>query len=160
MQVFLMNLDLAEKGAWFPLVFGSLALLIMLFIPKRMTAGEIYATFGVVAFVTLAIDIYLMASWLDVFDLGSPDINGLADLVTYSVVPSSLAVIFLNCFKSEKKWVYVVLFTLISFLFEFILVQVGYMNLKGWQSWYSIPVYLAVYGLWLPWHLRLIRKTR
>jgi hypothetical protein len=33
------------------------------------------------------------------------------------------------------------------------------MKLIGWQNWYSIPVYIAVFGVWLPWHLEAMKKV-
>jgi len=33
------------------------------------------------------------------------------------------------------------------------------MKLKGWQNWYSIPIYILIYGLWLPWHFESMQKA-
>lgn len=160
MDKFIENLDLSAKGVWFPIVIGIISLLFMLFMPKRLSWREIYLTFGVVGFVTLVIDVIIMSTWLDIFDLGSkPNIEGIGDLVGLALIPSCIAVIFLNFLKQEKKWVYVAIFTLLSFLYEWTLVQVGYMKNKGWHTWWSIPVYIFVFGYWLPWQLGLIRNS-
>ncbi|MEC2074523.1 hypothetical protein [Metabacillus fastidiosus] len=159
MNEFIHNLDLPAKGAWFPITLGVIALVYLLFMPKRLTWREIYFTFGIVAVVAIVVDVFLMMNYLDIFDLGrDPKQEGIGDLIAYGVVPACYAIIFLNYFKEEKKWMYVILFTILSFLSEWMLVQVGYMKLKGWHTWYSIPVVLFVFGVWLPWHLRLMRK--
>ena len=151
------NLDLSAKGIWFPIILGIIVLIFMLFMPKRLTWREIYLTFGVGAFISSISDIVIVGAILDLFNLGNPIKYGLGDLMSYAVIAPCYAVIFLNYYKPEKKWLYVLLFTLISVVSEWILVQVGYMKLKGWQTWWSIPVYLVVFGFWLPWHLNLIR---
>ena len=154
------NLDLQQPGIWFPLVTGAIALLFILFMPKRqMNWRGIYITFGVIGYVTLMLDVFIVGEYFDLFDIGSQDPEGIGDLMTYAVIPSCLAVAYLNFFDRKNIWLYVALFTAISFLFEWELTHVGYMKLKGWQNWYSIPVYIIVYYLWLPWHLKLIQQT-
>ena len=158
MNTFIRNLDLQQQGIWFPLVISAIVLLFVLFMPKRQINWRgIYLTFGVVGFVALMLDIFIVAEYFDLFDIGDPNIEGFGDLVTYGIIPACLAVAYLNYFDRKNKWLYVFLFTLVSFLFEWGLTQVGYMKLKGWQNWYSIAVYLIVYGLWLPWHLKLLQ---
>ncbi|MBT2695911.1 hypothetical protein J7E79_00415 [Bacillus sp. ISL-40] len=159
MEKFIQNLDLSAKGIWFPIIWGIIVLIFVLFMPKRLTWREIYLTFGVGAFISVIMDIAIVGYILDLFDLGNPIKEGLGDLISYAFIAPCYAVIFLNYYKPDKKWLYVLLFTLISVVSEWILVQVGFMKLKGWHTWWSIPVYLVVFGFWLPWHLRLIRKT-
>jgi hypothetical protein len=159
MEKFIQNLDLTAKGIWFPITLGTITLIYILFMPKRLTWREIYLIFGTIGYVALIIDMFFMLNYFDIFDLGrNPKQEGIGDLISYGVIPSCYAVIFLNHLKQEKKWLFVALFTLLSFLSEWMLVQVGYMKLKGWQTWWSIPVFIIVFGFWLPWHLRLIRK--
>jgi len=158
MNRFIENLDLSANGTWLPIIVGVIVLGFMLFMPKRLRWTEIYLTFGVVGFVTFFMDIAVMAGFFDVFDLGKPAVVGVGDIISYSVIPSCIAIIFLNYYQKDKKWMYVGLFTLLSFLFEWGLVQVGFMELKGWKTWWSIPVYIFVFGFWLPWHFNLIRK--
>jgi hypothetical protein len=159
MEKFIQNLDLTAKGIWFPITLGTIALIYILFMPKRLTWREIYLTFGTIGYVALTIDMFFMLNYFDIFDLGrDPKQEGIGDLISYGIIPSCYAVIFLNHLKLEKKWLFVALFTLLSFLSEWMLVQVGYMKLKGWQTWWSIPVFIIVFGFWLPWHLKLLRK--
>lgn len=160
MNNFIHNLDLQQKGIWFPLVAGAIALFFILLMPKRQINWRgIYLTFGVVGFVALMLDVFIVGEYFDLFDIGDPNLEGIGDLVTYGIIPPCLAIAYLNYFDRKNKWLYVALFTIVSFLFEWELTHVGYMKLKGWQNWFSIPVYIIVYGLWLPWHLNLMQNT-
>ncbi|WP_226528371.1 hypothetical protein [Metabacillus niabensis] len=159
MEKFIQNLDLSAEGIWFPFTLCIISLIYILFMPKRLTWREIYLIFGTVGYVAVMIDMFLMLNYFDAFDLGrDPEQEGIGDLISYGIIPSCYAVIFLNHLKEKNKWIYVTLFTLLSSLSEWLLVQVGYMKLKGWQTWWSIPVFIIVFGFWLPWHLKLIRK--
>lgn len=158
LDTFILNLNLNSKGIWWVFLFGSIVFLIVLLMPKRLKKREIYFIFGVVGYVTMIMDVSIMSTYFDLFDLGSePDVEGIGDLISMAIIPSCLAVIFSNYFKWKKKWIYVGAFVLISFMFEWILVQVGYMKLKGWKTWWSLPVYFVVYSYWLPWQLEMLR---
>lgn len=160
MNEFLQRLDLQAQGIWLPLAFCGIVLLFVLLMPKRqINWAGIYFTFGVIGYVGLILDINILGEYFDLFDLGDPLKEGIGDLASYAIIPPCLAILFLNYFKPKSKWLYVAIFTCISYFFEWGLTQIGYMQLKGWRTWYSIPVYIAVYGLWLPWHFTLIKKV-
>jgi hypothetical protein len=152
------NLNLSAKGILYPIILGVIMLMVTTLMPKKLTKSEMYITFGVVGYVVLMLDIFIMATMFDVFDLGSPDVVGLGDIISYGIIAPCLSIIFLNFYKQEKKWIYVSVFSLVSFLYEIGLVYVGYMDLKGWNSLFSIPVHIISYGFWFPWHLRLMRR--
>jgi hypothetical protein len=159
MEKLITNLDLSAKGGWLPITLGILSLLYLLFMPKHISWKEIYLTFGVGGFLSLLFDVIIMSGWFDVFDLGNPKMPGVPDLISYIVVAPCYAVIFLNYLKPKRKWIYVTLFTILAFLSEWLLVKVGFMQLKGWNTWWSLPVYILIFGFWLPWHLNVIRKA-
>ncbi|WP_134703695.1 hypothetical protein [Ammoniphilus sp. YIM 78166] len=149
------NLDFA-KGVWLPILFGIIVFLFALFMPKRISWRDIYVTFGLITGLAWMLDVFIGAI-IDSFDLGEPQAIGIGDIISVGIIPSSLAVIFLNYYKSEKKWFHVILFSVISVAFEWGSVQVGFMKLHGWNTWWSIPVYLFMFGFYLPWHLKFIR---
>lgn len=154
------RLDLQQPGIWFPLSIAASLLVFMIFMPKRQINWQgIYITFGVVGYVGVMLDINILGSYLDWFDLGDSKIEGLGDLASYGVIPSCLAIIYLNYFNRQSKWTYVFLFSVLSFLYEWELTNLGYMKLKGWQDWYSIPILILVYGAWLPWHYEVIQRS-
>ncbi len=159
-DTFIQNLDLDSQGIWWVFLFALVVFLFMLLMPKRFSKREMYFIFGVVGYVTMVVDVTFMSTYFDVFDLGSdPQVEGIGDLISLAFIPSCLAVIFSNYYTGEKRWRYVALFVLISFFFEWVLVQVGYMKLKGWRTWWSLPVYFVIYAYWLPWQLKALRKT-
>ena len=157
MSKFYKNIDLSAKGVWFPIISGIAVLIFVVFMPKRLKKKEIYFTFGVVGYVALILDVFVFATAFDLFDLGSPNIVGLGDIMSYGIISPCIALIFLNFYKQENKWIYVLIFTVISFLYEIILVNLGYMNLHCWNSLFSIPVHIISFGFWFPLHLKLMR---
>lgn len=160
MEDVIQHLDLQQQGIWFPLSIAAILLAFVVFMPKRQINWRgIYITFGVIGYVGLILDINILGSYLDWFDLGDSQIEGLGDLASYGVIPSCLGIIYLNYFNQQSKWTYVALFTLLSFLYEWELTNIGYMKLKGWQDWYSIPIFILVYGVWLPWHFEVLQQT-
>jgi hypothetical protein len=159
MEKIIKNLDLQSEGVWYALAWGTVSLIIMLFMRKRISWREIFFIFGVIGYITWMIDM-VVAKTFDLFDLGNPKIEGLGDIFTFGIIPSALSVIFLNYYKPENKWGLAVLFSALSFLFEWGMVQVGYMKLKDWTTWWSIPVYLVMYVLVIPWILDFLRKDR
>ncbi|MEA4926845.1 MAG: hypothetical protein VB084_16250 [Syntrophomonadaceae bacterium] len=159
MNSILERMDLHGPGLWLPLAVGAALLLFIILMPKKkMNWRSIYLTFGVVSYVTLMLDVFILGEYLDWFDIGDKYMEGLGDLFTYSIIPSCLAIAYLNYFNLQKKWIYVGIFTIISFLYEWALTHLGYMQLNGWRTWYSLPVYIVVYGLWLPWHFQLMQR--
>lgn len=148
------------QGSWFVYLTVAVLLLVVLFMPKRnLKWWGIYLTFGVVGQLAWLLDSFF-ASPLDIFDLAKKNTTELSDVFTIGVVPPLFAIVFLNFYKKDRKWGLVLLFTALSFLFEWGLVKVDYMTLKGWKTWYSLPVYFAMYAWFLPWHDRVMKWGR
>lgn len=157
MDKFIENLDLGAKGLWFPVTVSILLVLIVLFIPKKnINWREIYITFGVVGFATWFTD-GLVAREFDLFDVGAPAKAGLGDILSYTFIPSSLAILFLNYFTRNNKWKLTIFFTLLASLVEYGMIYFGYMKYKGWHWSVSIIVFLIVFGFLLPLHIKFIR---
>ncbi|WP_077300943.1 hypothetical protein [Virgibacillus pantothenticus] len=151
------NLDLHSKGIWFPITISIVLALIMFFVPKKhITWKELYATFGIIAFVTWLSDA-LIARTLDLIDLAEPKTAGLAEILVYTFVPSSLAILFINYYTYKNKWLLVLIFTIIASVMEWIMVQLGYLKYKGWNPFISIAVYIIAFGFLLPAHIKLLR---
>lgn len=160
MHSIIQNLDLSTRGVWFPTLVGLLLLFFALFMPKRRINWlEFYITFGVVGYVAWISDT-VVGGMLDLVDLGDPKITGLGEFASYSFIPSSLSVIYLNYAKKTNKWTLVLLFTLVSTLIEWIMIQIGYLKIKnGGFFIFSIIAYLGVFGVILPLHIKVIKKN-
>ncbi|WP_289890963.1 hypothetical protein [Virgibacillus pantothenticus] len=151
------NLDLHSKGIWFPITISIVLALIMLFVPKKhITWKEIYAMFGIIAFITWVSDA-IIGRTLDLIDLGNPKTAGLAEILVYTFVPSSLSILFSNYYTSKNKWLLVLIFTIIASVIEWIMVQLGYLKYKGWNPLISITVYIIAFGFLIPAHIKMLR---
>ncbi|MCM3006955.1 hypothetical protein [Priestia koreensis] len=152
------NLDLHSDGTWVAILLSLLLFFYAIFMPKSiMTWREFYITFGVVGYGAWIAD-SIIGKMLDLVDYGNPNITGIGEFLSYSLIPSSLAVIHFNYFHTTNRWIIGSLFALFSTLIEWILIQVGYENLHGWGFWISIPIYLIVFLFALPIHYRFIQK--
>ncbi|WP_431804670.1 hypothetical protein [Halobacillus andaensis] len=158
MKKFLDSLDLEAMGLWFPVTVSILLALTVIITPKKnISWRETYITFGVVAFVTWFSD-SMIARGFDLFDLGDPKKTGLGDLLSYTFIPSSLAILYLNYLKKNNKWKLTIIFTFLSIIITFGMVYSGFMEWKGWNWIISITVYLFAFGFALPAHIKFIRN--
>ncbi|MCE4052113.1 hypothetical protein [Bacillus sp. Au-Bac7] len=157
MDSIIKNLDLNAKGMWLSISLVIILLLYILIMPKKeINWREVYITIGVIGLLTWISD-NIFAGFLDLVDFGHPKLSGIGELLTYSFIPSSLAVIYLNYLNNSNKWRLVIAFVVISVLIEWAVVKVGYMELKGWNHLFSIPIFLFVYSYFLPLHLKIIK---
>ncbi|MBD1381858.1 hypothetical protein [Metabacillus arenae] len=157
MNEILDQLDLNSKGLWFPIIVSILLFISVLLIPKKNTTWrEIYITVGIVGFATWLSD-SLVTRVFDLIDLGEPKITGLGEILCYTLIPTSLAALYLNYFTNKNKWILTILFTVLSLLVEFGMHFSGYMKYNGWNLYYSILFLLLTFGFLLPLHIRFIR---
>ncbi len=158
MVKFIYNLDLGAKGLWFPVIVSILLIIIALFIPKKnISWREIYITFGIVGLVTWISDA-IIARALDLLDLGDPNKAGMGEILSYTLIPTSLAILFLNYFTKENKWALSFLFTVISIMIETGMIYFGYMKYQGWNTAISAIVFIIAFSYLLPIHIKIIRK--
>lgn len=157
MDSILKAMDLGAKGLWLPITLAIILLLFVLIMPKKEISWRgIYVTIGVIGLTTWIAD-NIFAGFLDLVDFGHPRYSGIGELLTYSFVPSSLAVIYLNYLGKDNKWKLVITFTLLSFMIEWSVAQVGYMKLTHWNHLYSLPIFFIVYSYVLPLHAKIIK---
>ncbi|MEH7335134.1 hypothetical protein V7161_21130 [Neobacillus drentensis] len=151
------NLDLHAEGSWLPITVSLLLFIYALFMPKKEIGWrEFYITFGFIGYFAWISD-SLFGKMFDLVDFGNPKVTGIGEFLSYSLIPSSLAVIYLNYFKKTNKWMLVIIFTIISTLIEWGMRKAGYMKVHGWSFILSIPLYLVVYSFLLPLHRKIIK---
>ncbi|MCM3576383.1 MULTISPECIES: hypothetical protein [Mesobacillus] len=127
------------------LVWVLIALLIIftIFMPKRLTVKENIIMFPIIGyFAWTAHTVFGMM--LDFVDFGPTKKVELTDWALVTFIPPLLGILFLN-FKTSKYMIYVVIWTISSFLIELLLDIFGYMKHSEWIIWYSIPTYLLAY---------------
>lgn len=156
MNSFVKNLDLYSQGSWLPILLSLVLLLYALFMPKKGIGWrEFYVTFGIVGYIAWISD-SVLGKMLDLVDFGNPKITGLGEFLSYSLIPSSFSVIYLNYLTRTNKWKLAILFTMISTLVELGMRSVGYMKPHGWSFYISIPLYVVVFRFILPLHRKWI----
>ncbi|WP_134686738.1 hypothetical protein [Brevibacillus migulae] len=129
----------------------------ILFIPKRLTLKENVLVFLSVGYIVWNGHV-VVGIMLDLYDFGPSGKVGFLDWLFVNLAPAITALLYLNL-KSDKNLLYALTWAILSFLYEWGLVQSGFMKNHGWKTWYSIPVYVMGY-LFLPWFLHnVIRKS-
>lgn len=160
MDEIIKNLDIHAKGIWCPIAWTVILVLIVLLIPKqKLNWLQIYYTYGVIGLLTW-ISNSIFGVFLDLVDFGDGSVTGFAEMLTYTFIPSSLAVLFLNMYSREKKIILTVIFLIISLFIEWTCHASGFMEYKKWNLLFSVPVYFVIYYFVLPFHYRLISEIR
>ncbi|WP_041967520.1 hypothetical protein [Mesobacillus selenatarsenatis] len=129
-------------------VWGLIVILLiaLLFMPKKLSFRENIIIAPIVGYFAWVAHI-LIGVKLDFVDFGPTKKVEYTDYALVSLVPPLMAVLFLNFIKNNKYLLYVIIWTILSALIEFILSEVGYMKHDDWKMWYSIPVYFVAYFL-------------
>jgi hypothetical protein len=153
----LKRLDIFAKGSWFIYLTGSILLFLSVSITKNISRRDWMLMFGMVGFYGWMANILLFFI-LDLMDCGDTSIGGLPDIFMFVIGPSSIAILFFNYYRSGRKLQSVLLFSALSFFIEYSLVKLGLLKLKRWKPVYSIPCYLLLFAIILPWTIKLIRK--
>jgi hypothetical protein len=153
----LKRLDPFAKGSWFIYLSGSFLLFLSVKFTENISRREWFLLFGMVGFYGWMANILLFFI-LDFMDSGDSSIGGLPDIFMFVIGPVSIAILFLNRYNTPTKLIRVLLFSLLTLLIEYILGKLGFLKLKRWKSYYSIPFYLVLFAIVLPWTLKLIRK--
>jgi hypothetical protein len=159
MEVKKMNFNIPlHEGWWFPVTIECILLLIIIFMPKKLTWKEIFIIFNIVGYLIFLVDT-IAGRYLDIFDIGNPKNEGISELILYAFIPSSLSVIFLNFYNKNKNWILVIFFTLLSLALEYFAEVVGIFKPKKWNILFSIPIYFFAFKIYLPWILNIIRNS-
>ncbi|MBT2723315.1 hypothetical protein [Bacillus sp. ISL-46] len=157
MNSIIKNLDLHAQGNWLPIVLSLLLFLYALFMPKKEIGWRnFYITFGIIGYFAWIAD-SVLGKILNVVDYGSPNLTGIDEFLSYSLIPSSLSVIYLNYLKKTNKWMLAIIFIIISTLIEWGMRKVGYEKTHGWSFFISLPLYFVVFSFLLPLHSKFIK---
>jgi hypothetical protein len=134
------------------------AILIVWFMPKRLTRQEIYNTWILVAFLARTFD-QLLALAFKLYDQLGPGVTWQL-LTIQTLFPGSIGVIVANFMPKNKLAfvAYAIGWTLFSTFFEWITLQVGYLVYYHWSLWYSACIYFLGI-IFLRWHLSFLRKS-
>ncbi|MGS2779686.1 hypothetical protein ACVBAX_20195 [Robertmurraya sp. GLU-23] len=146
------------EGEWYVWTLVIISIIFVLIMPKKnLTWVGIFITFVFSAGLTWTFDTISMSTF-NLFDLAKKISIELSDALLIGIVPASIATIYVNFYKPQKEWVFVLSFTLLCFVLELGLVQFGYMKNNGWNTWYGIPVYFIIFKFFFPWYFNLLTK--
>lgn len=155
----ILKLSLIWGDKYLYFVWGMIGLLLIatLLMPKRLTMREDIITFLIVGYFAWVSHI-LVGIKLDWVDFGPTKKVEYTDWALVSLVPPFLAVLYLNFKKEKLSLLYIIIWTILSFLIEYLLGKIGYMKHHQWKVWYSIPVYFAAYFA-LHWFFNKVIKS-
>ncbi|MGG1631201.1 hypothetical protein [Rossellomorea sp. NRS-1567] len=141
------------------LVWGLILLLVVALsmMPKRLTVRENLIMFPFVGYFA-AVAHVLVGLLLDYVDIGPTKSVEFSDFALVAFAPSFIALLFLNFMKQDKHLLYVIIWTIFSFLIEVLFSLNGYMKHLEWKIWYSIPVYLVAFFL-LHWFFQHVVRN-
>lgn len=144
---------------WYIITALIINLIIICFMPKRLSKKEIYLSWLIIAFIAFYSDVFFGVV-IDLYDFGKPNVQ-FSDMLVDALLPASYGIIFLNFLPSDRKksLKYIIYWTIFSVVFEIGSVLFGFEDIsKGWKPWfYSPPIYFLVF-VFLRWNLHYIRK--
>lgn len=144
---------------WYPYTLIIVFVLIVSFMPKRLTLREMYFSVGIIGFATWLGDVFV-GDVLKAFQLGPSSKTYIVDYLFVTIIPPAIGLIYLNFLIHTKSLLYKWMWVVLSFLLEWGAVLSGYMTTKGWKTWYSIPVFVLVFLVFLPFHLKILRPEK
>lgn len=131
----------------------------VIFIPKRISYLEMYTSSFMAPLMAVMADVYLDLKF-DLYGFFNKGID-YPYILIFTIVYPATNIIFLNLFPFEKgrarKILYILIFSLLTLLFEYLSTfsKVFYHN--GWKFWYSALAYPILYTI-LFLNLLFIRK--
>lgn len=151
------NLDIHAKGFWCPITWTIILVLVVLFVPKKkMNWLQIYCTYGVLGTLAWVANCIFGIS-LNLVDFGSAEWTGIGEMLNYTLIPSSLGILYLNNFRRENRLLRTLMFMVLSLFVEWTCHAAGFMGYNHWSLLYSVPIYFIIYYFVLPLHYRIIR---
>jgi hypothetical protein len=134
------------------------SILAIILIPKRISSLEMYTTSFFASFLAALADFYLDVKF-DYYGFFNKGIDW-QYLPIFIIVYPSANIIFLNFYPYQKslkyKILYILGFSMVTTIFEYIVLQTKIFYYNEWKLWYSAICYPFLYML-LFLNLRIIR---
>jgi hypothetical protein len=152
-----------NQNEWFIIVLIIIMYTIVFLLPKRFPVliSAIFLLYGI--FIGFLLDKSISEPPFDYYDVNDNSLFELFDFLSYIMYGpfSYLIAYFFDRFKLKKQHIlfYLVLWSSIAFLFEWIGIKFGvYHYEKGWRLEFSFPSYLAINSILLTLYYKLCRK--
>jgi hypothetical protein len=134
-------------------------LLVIFFMPKRLTFIEYYTTTAVSIIIQLITD-YILENIYGLYGYFVSGADWASLLVIFFLYPP-MNLIFLNFYpfvsKISRKLLYILSFSAFAVIYEWLTLIVGVFYYTGWKLWYSAALYPFIFGILLL-SLKLVRK--
>jgi hypothetical protein len=128
--------------------------------PKRLSIQKLYVTFGVLSAISLFTDIAIGVVY-DLFDYSATPQIELAEHIVDASLSPLFGIVFANFMPRRTKAfiVYWLAWVVFSIAYEWVAVQVAFLNYKGWSLFDSSLIYLAIYWF-IRWHIFFLEKDK
>ncbi|MCC3647068.1 hypothetical protein NVV31_14480 [Cytobacillus firmus] len=143
---------------WFPYLSLAINLLVIRYMPRRLTRKEIYVSWVVIALINLSTDV-ILSLYFRLYELNGGGVQ-LGVHIIELTLGASFGIIFLNFMPESKRsfFFYTAVWVIFSLLFEMVTVKLNFLNYFSWKWFYSAPYYFAAF-LFVRWHLHFIRSN-
>lgn len=143
---------------WFPYLSLAINLLVIRYMPRRLTRKEIYVSWVVIALINLSTDV-ILSLYFRLYELNGGGVQ-LGVHIIELTLGASFGIIFLNFMPESKRsfFFYTAVWVIFSLLFEMVTVKLNFLNYFSWKWCYSAPYYFAAF-LFVRWHLHFIRSN-
>ncbi|MBO7743243.1 hypothetical protein I8J29_03490 [Paenibacillus sp. MWE-103] len=147
-----MSLVWAVPGA-----VAAINLLIIWFMPKRMSGLEIYATWFTVAAINLSVDI-ILCLYFKLYEINGPGIQLWVHVLELVLGPS-FGILYVNFMPESRRrfLIYAAAWLVFAVLLEALLVHVRFIVYMHWHLAYSACFYACAL-LFARWHRRFMRR--
>ncbi|MBL0387444.1 hypothetical protein JJB07_12350 [Tumebacillus sp. ITR2] len=143
-----------DLNEWFVLASSAILLALFFLLPRRFPRYFTVMNFLFLVFLVMSVDDVLALKPYDYYDWMDDERFELFDALTYFLLYPQMGYFFLYFYdrwnlRGPKLVLYMLGWTCISIGYEWLSVKAHVLIYKGWSLWYSIPVYLVVFGLQL-----------
>ncbi|WP_040203400.1 CBO0543 family protein [Neobacillus jeddahensis] len=132
------------------IVFNLIAILI----PKRISGIEILTTTLFSLYLETMANVFLDLKY-DLYGYFTKGVNWASLLYVLGVYPP-VNIVYLNYFPYKKqllrKVVYILLWSVFAYIFEFLFLKTGTFYYNGWKFWYSVIIYPLLYLILVGFH--------
>jgi len=143
-----------DLNEWFVLVSAVLAMSVALSLPKRFSSAEISAYVVFTIYLSQTVDSLIAVAPYDFYDVNDSPKLELADVVIYYLCYPPFTYVYLYFYdkwhvRGWRRAAYVVGYSLLSVLLEWLANICHVYTYKGWKLYGSFFVYVGVYTLYI-----------
>jgi hypothetical protein len=149
---------------WFLIISALIFSVYSIFMPKKLTRIEIFSTVFFAMTLQDNVDIYLDGKY-DLYGYFTKGIQWKTLIAIIGVYPAIIT-IFLNYYQFQRQWrnklVYILGWSGLAVLYEFLAVKSGYFYHNGWSyvySAFSYPILFFIHVIVLKIVRKLVRES-